>query len=97
MKKRSSRNVNRMFFLRYLIINNVLKMLAQKCYVHGMFFCFFSEAFRIIVLHFLNVNTCFRIFREDSKVTCLQNDKLESSLNVRIIKKCIYLLFFAVF
>jgi len=60
-------------------------------------FFFFSEAFRIIVLHFLNVNTCFRIFREDSKVTCLQNDKLEYSLNVRNNQEIYLFTFFAVF
>lgn len=32
-------------------------------------------------------NTCFKIFREYSKVTCLKNDKMEFFLNVYITKK----------
>ncbi len=61
--------------------------------------CLFMELilWNVLVWHLSNVvTTCFRIFREHSKVTipCLQNNTMECSLNVSTTKKQVYIFFF---
>ncbi len=68
----SSNNVNRTSGQSSLVFNNVLKTAEQKCYLyiaHGTFLFTHTHGSLCLSNFFINVTTCFRTFREHSKVT----------------------------